>query len=804
MLQAIRIAGRGLLRTPGFTLVVILSLGIGIGATTTAFSWIDSFLLNPLPAVPESASLVSVFTKGPGNAEWSVSYPRSKRWREAVGGSVQGLAVFSGEQFSMRTVDFGPERVWGSVASGNFFDVVGVRAAAGRTLTPEDERTAAQVVVISDALWTRAFHRDPSVVGRQVTLNGHGFTIVGITPPRFQGAMAAVALDLWVPVTTVPVVKPGNTSLTSENWQWLESVARLAPGATLAQGRSAFETASRQVAQALGEKVPTIAGVRRLSDVGAGPLVGPLFYTLFGLAAVILLIACANIANLLLVRATQRGKELGIRLALGAGRGQLVRHLLTETMLLTLAGGLIGVMLAFWGRGALAAVMPTLPFPVSLRSEVNFRVVVLAALVTIGTALLVGLLPALRASRPSLVSSLKSEQAPGSSRSWLRSGLVVAQVALSLIALTSAGLFFRSLTAARRADPGFHDSERVLLAGTNFQLAGYPDSVGRVKLEQALARMRTVPGVTIASTTDDVPMMFGNNSSTSAEVDGYVFGKDENSSIDYARVSPDYFPAMGIPIVQGRGIEAQDRADAPPAMVVSEAFVRHFLKDRSPLGVRVRSNGRDWTIVGVAHDVVKERLGQPFTPYMYLPATQSFSGEVYFVIRTSVPPRTIIEPIRVALQSVDPNLPLLDPLSMTESMAAGMFVQSMGATLLAGLGLLALGLAAIGLYAVLSFSVSLRTREIGVRMALGAANTSVVRLIVGHAARLVTVGVALGSVLAFAVAHAIRSQLFGVQPADPVTLITVITVLAFVGVLAAALPARRAARIDPVITLKTE
>ena len=795
---------RGLAKAPGFTAVVVVSLALGVGATTTAFSWIDSFLLNPLPAVPASNELVSVFTKGPGGAEWSVAYPRFKRWRDAVGGAVPSLAVFSGQQFSLRFDRFGPERVWGDVVSGNFFDVLRVGAASGRFLTEDDERTAAQVAVISDRLWDRVFRRSPEAVGRQVTLNGQGFTVVGIAPPKFGGAMTGLALDLWVPVTTMAVLDPGNTRLTSDTWQWLESVARVKAGSTVEQARGAMDLASRQVAAAAGEQTPTLAGVRQLSDTGAGKYITPLFLTLFGLAGIILLIASANIANLLLVRAIQRNRELAVRVALGASRGQVIRHLMSESLVLAALGGALGVMLAFWGRGLLAAVMPDLSFPVNLSSEINFRVVGMASLVTVGTALIVGLLPAIRASRPSLVDSLKDGQRGGSARSLLRNGLVVAQVALSLIALASAGLFFRSLAAARAADPGFRGPEQVLVAGTDFRLAGYSSVAARPLLDQALERIRAIPGVEVASTTDDLPMMIGTNSSTSAEPEGYQFGPSENSSISYGRVGQDFFEAMGVPIKAGRGITRQDRSDTQPSMVVNEAFANRYLPNRDPLGARVRAQGQDWTVVGVVANVVKERPGETPEPYMYFAATQSFAAGVFFIVRTAVAPRSVIEPVRSVLQSIDPNLPLLDPRTMVESMAGGLFIQSMGASILAFLGAIALALAAIGLYGVLSFAVSQRTREIGVRMALGAGTGSVVRMVAGHAATLLGVGVVVGGGLGVAVGVALRSQLFGVTPADPVTFLAVVGLLAMVALVAAVVPARRAARVDPVVTLRAE
>jgi putative ABC transport system permease protein len=797
------LAVRSLIRSPGFTAVVVLSLGVGIGAATTAYNWVDSFVLHPLPAVPESHRLVSVYTRGPGGAEWSLAYPRFRQWREAAAGSVD-LAQFRPEQLSLRTEGTAPERLWADLVSGNFFDVVGVRAIAGRTLTMEDERRAAQVVVLSERYWERRFQRDPALLGRQVTINGNGFTVVGILPAKFGGAVAGLSLEAWLPVTTKPVLDPGNTSLTADGSQWLEGIARPAAGLTFEQTRAVMEAASRRVAASLGDQTPTLAGIRRLTSSGAGRFVGPLFFTLLGLAGVILLIACANIANLLLVRATRRSKEIGVRLALGADRWRIVRQLLTESLLLAAAGGALGLLLAYLGRGLLMAVMPSLPFPVNLTTELNLRVVAMTTVVTAGTALLVGLAPALRASNPALVSAIKDERLPGSGRSLLRNGLVVAQVALSLIALVSAGLFLRSLSEARNADPGFTGADRLLVVDTDFRLAGLPDSAARVQFDRILEGIRTLPGVQAAGTTDDLPVSIGGHSSNTVAPQGYEPGPDENMSIEYGRVSGGYFEAMGIPIIKGRSIGSEDRDGTQPVIVVNEAFVRRFWPDRDPIGAQVQTGGTNRTVVGVAGNVVMERFGEAATPYLYYPVQQRFGTRAAFVIRTPLAPQSLAGPVRAAIQAVNPDLPVLDPRTMTENMAGAMFVQSTGATLLAALGLVALGLAALGLYGVLAFSVSQRTREIGIRMALGSMAGGIVRLVVRDAALLVGIGVMAGGLLAFGVGNLLRSQLFGVRAADPVTFGAVIALLAVVALAAASLPARRAARVDPVVTLKAE
>lgn len=804
MLTELRMVLRGLLRTPGFVFVVVLSLGIGIGSTTTAMAWIDSFLIHPLAGVPASDRILSVYTRGPEGAQWSVSYPRFTRWRDALGPAVKGFASFSGRQFSFKSDGYGPERVWSAVVSGDFFDVLGVRPAHGRLLTRLDETGATPVAVITDRFWERAFKRDPRAIGTAILVNGQGFTVVGIAPPGFHGPMVGLSLDLYVPITTLPAVDPGNTSLTADGWQYLDTVARLADGATVAQAAAAFDLVSRQVAQSLGDRVPTVAGVRLLSETGATIFIKPLFYTLFGLAGVILLIASANVANLLLVRATRRGKELGIRLALGAGRGRLVRHLLTESLLLGLGGGALGVLLAFWGRGALAAVVPALPLPIDLSATISLPVLAAATLVTVGTALLVGLVPAVRATRPSLVGALKDELLPGSPRSWLRSGLVVSQVALSLIALVSAGLFLRSLRAAQAIDPGFRAPGSVLVGTTGLHMAGYPDSVGRGKMVQLLQRIRAIPGVTAAGTVDDLPMTLGNNSSRSVQPEGYEFGPAENTSIACASASDGYFEALGITVLQGRSFQAEDRRGAMPVVVVSQSFAKKYFRNRPAVGSLIIDGSVKWTVVGVVNDVVNERIGEVTPPFIYYPNDQFFNDEAFVVVRASVNPRSLIEPVRKAFQSIDPNLPFLEPRTMTESMAAGTFVQSMGVRLLGFMGVLALLLAAVGLYGVLSFAVTLRTREIGVRIALGAPERLVVGGVVGQSTRLVALGVVIGIGLAIGAATALRSQLFGVQPADPLTLAAVTVILLVVALAAAVLPARRAARVNPVITLRSE
>lgn len=803
LFQNLRYTLRGLTKAPGFTAVVVLSLGLGIGAVATAFTWVDFFLLRPFPLVRESNRLVGLHTEGPGGVEWSVSYPKYLQWRNGVK-SFDGLVVFSMQQFSLRVDDATPERVWSEVVSGNYFDVLGVHAARGRTFQADEEAQAAQAAIISRALWSRKFNNDPGVVGRRVTLNGQGFTVIGVAPSGFGGTVMGLGADLWVLVTTIPALSPGNTSLTSPGWQWLEALGRLRPGVTLEQARSDLRDATKRIGAEAGESVPTVAIAKPIGQEGVGQFIGPLIYTLLGIGGLILLIACANVANLLMVRGIQRGKEVGIRLAIGAGRSQLVRQLLTESFVLAVLGGLAGLLVAYWGQGAIAAVVPAMPFPIDLTTHLNIRVLGVTTVVACITALVFGLVPALRATRVDLVPVLKDENAPGTTRPWGRSALVVVQVAFSLVALVSAGLFFRSNAKALGADPGFRDPEHVLIASTDLHLAGLRDSAGAVVRDRLLERLRTVPGVTRVSLTTKVPMTFWSNNSSSATVEGYTAARNENMSIMDAFVGPDYFETLGVRITRGRGILETDRTGAPKVAVVNDAFARRFWSNQDPIGKRI-DMGWGWvTIVGTAADVKISTIGETPFAFVYHPHAQVHSSEFDLLLRTSVDPKSVIESVRRVFASVDANLPMLDPRTLRENMQSSLFVQTTASRLLGGLGFVALLLASIGLYGVLSYTVRQRTKEIGLRVALGAATSSVVGLVFRQALRLIVAGLAVGTILAFGVGRLVSGQLYGVSPSDPITFVAIASLLCGVAVLASLLPARRATRVDPLVALRNQ
>jgi predicted permease len=804
LIQDIRYALRSLRKSPGFALAAVLTIGLAIGANTTVFTWLRTMTQQPVPAVPESDRLMSLSVAAPGGRIWQVSYADYRDWREGAR-AFEGIAAERFTQLNLRT-DGPSQRVWGALASGNYFDVLRVRPLLGRTLRPTDETEAAPVAVISHGLWQRVFSGDSGVVGRSVTLNGHGFTVVGVMPPRFAGSTWGYSYDVWIPLTLVDLTTPARSPLLSRGWRFIEPVvARLRPGVSVEQARADINAVHRPLAATYAEDRGTTVRLGRMADEGSSAWFGPVMGALLGVTALLLLVACANIANLLLARATARRREVAIRLAVGAGRLRLVRQLLTESMLLALAGGALGILIALWGKEALMASVPPMPFPLAVEFSLDPGILCFALLATLATGAAAGLAPALKATRGDLVSDLRDGAASAAPRrSSLQSSLVTAQVALSLVSLVCAGLFLRGLLRARDVDMGYREPGRLLLAETDLFMAGYTDSTGPVALDRLLERVRAVPGVRSATTATMGLQGFGTWGTASAEIEGYSFQPDENRAVEFNRVGPDYFQTVGTPVLRGRGIGLDDRAGNLPAIVVNESFVRRFWPGQDPLGRRIRL-GETWrTVVGVSRDAAYRPDNRPPPPIFFVPILQSYRSASTVHVRAAGDPLLMQQALRRAFEVVNADLPFTDVRTGVQQVGVVLFAQRLGAGALALLGLLALGLSALGIYGVLSYSVSQRTREIGIRVAIGASKRDVIAMVVGGAARLSAVGLALGLVLAVGAGRLLRSQIFGVSPLDPVTFVGVVVLLAAVALLAAWLPARRAARVDPIIALQAE
>jgi len=808
LLQDTRFAIRAIRRTPVLIFVVVISIGLAIGVNTTIFTWMESLIFNPYPAVEDAhelAALNTAYQEENGNGAPPISYPTFKDWRDAAQ-SFDGMFVEAVARLNLRTEGgTSGTPVWAQMVSGNYFDVLRLHAALGRTFLPDEEQTAAPVAVISHSLWQRMFDGDPAMVNRHVLLNGLDVAIVGVAPPNFGGVVVGYGFDLWVPITLQPLVMQGSNMLINRGDRWLQATARLKPDITIAQANAQMQALARQISEAQGEYPVSGAVVRRMRDRFAGPLLTPLFSILLIVTGLVLLIACANVANLLLARATSRQKEIGIRLAMGASRGRIIQQLLTESLLLSLSGGVMGLLFALWAKDIFGVFIPQTPQPVRIAINLNARIIGFMFLTTIVAALVFGLAPALRASRIDLIPVLKDEgRSFGASRSKMRGALIVTQVAFSVVSLVWAGLFLRSLQAGKAMDLGFKDPGHVLLAATDLNVAGLKEEQGLASVDRLLERARSLPGVRAASFSTMVPLGFGGHNYSVTKVEGYSPAPDEQVSVERIIVTDDYFETMGIALVSGHGITSQDRREGLRVAVVNEAFARRYWQGQNPIGKHL-DQGRGWaTVVGVVKDSAYNDLGETPYPVVYSSFQQWYTPIITLHVRTVTDPKALTEAVRGQFSSVNADLPFLDPRTLKEHISASTFVQFIGASMLTAFGTLALLLSAVGLYGVLSYVVSQRRREIAIRIALGATPSDIQRLILKQGAGLTLLGIAIGVASALATGQLLRSQLLSVNPADPLTFITVASLLSAIALSACFFPAWRASRTDPVAALKSE
>lgn len=800
--EDLRDALRSLRRRPGLSAAIVLTLGLTIGANTTTFSWMDALVLQPLPGVPTAAQVQMVRMASSTRNNLSLSYPNYKELRAAAMPALNGIAVKDMLPVTARIGGDAPERVWLEVASGNIFEVLQVAPAQGRLLQPGDEEQRASVVVLSDQFWRTKFGARASAMGESITINGLPFTIIGVTPPGFQGSMGGLAMDLFAPVTAHAAIT-GRNVLDSRGSGWLIGLTRVAPGATQEQAAAQLAAA----AQRLDEQdfVPEGWTLRLapLTEDGAARVLLPLVSILSVVVAIVLLIACANVAGLLMARALARRDELAVRAALGANRWHLVRQLLVESLVLSTAGGLVGVVMALWTSRMLVTLLPPLPYPVVLHSSVNLRVLLFSAAVVVLATLVFGLVPALQGSRASLVGALRAGRGDVTgSRARLRRGLVVAQVALALVLLVAAGLFVRTLTHAYSVDTGFSRREAVL-ASFDVSALRLDDTTGRAMLDAMVARVAALPTVERASLADLVPLSVGGGADTSPTIEGYTPAPTEDVAIFYVLTGADYFETMGIPLVAGRGITAADRREAAPVVVINETMARRYWPGRDAVGGRLRAFGRDWiTVVGIARDGKYGQLSEDPRPVMYLPVQQVYRSNSILHVATRGDASGAIADVQKAVAEVAPGLALFDIRTMEEHLRMAVAIPRAAAMLLGVFGGLALMLAAIGLYAVLAFSVSQRTREIGVRMALGADRRVILGQMLREGGVLVCGGLVVGVGLAAVAMPLLQSQLIHVAPTDLLTYTATATVLGTVAVVAMLIPARRAAHLNPVEAIR--
>jgi len=798
VIQDLRYAIRTLLKSPGFTLVAVLTLALGIGANTAIFSVVDAVLLRPLP-YPASDRLVAIWGSFGADRERVTAYTDVMDFR-AQNTSFEAIGVERGESVNLTGRET-PERLNGEFVTADVFGVLGAKAAQGRTFTAEETTPGSgrEVAVLSYDAWKTRFGADPGILGRPLLLNARPHVVIGVMPPGFTSPFGPT--DVWLPITSIPSPETFDRGV-----QNVWAIGRLRAGTTLARARNDLGTIARRLAA----QYPTSnAGwgvtLIPLREQVAGD-VGPALLILLAAVGLVLLIACANVANLQLARGAARRHEITVRASLGAGRARLVRQLLTESLLVSAAGGAAGLLLAAWATGALVRAVPG-GVPSFEPVRMDGAVLLFTAGAAVFAALLFGLAPALAVSRADLGDALRV-RAPEGRRggAGLRSGLVVAELALCMVLMASAGLLLRSVGRMRRVDPGF-DPGNLLTFEFRLPRAKYRDAAAMAAFfERVVPQLRAVPGVAGAALVGATPFTgnWDDVAYTVADRPEPEAGRAPKALRD--AVSDGYFGTMRIPLVAGRDFDARDRAGALPVVIVSRELARREWPGASALGKRIRPVGDSaWsTVVGVVGDSRQRTLGEDLRPRLYVPVLQSPMAFSNVVARTTGDPLALAPSVRAALWSVDPDQPVWEVTSMDRLLARSMR-QERFTTLLTGLfAALALLLAAVGVYGVMAYTVSQRTREVGIRLAVGATPGQVVGLVLGQGVRVTAAATVLGLAGGLAAARLIQGQLFGVGPDDPLTFVIVPAVLAGVALLACWLPARRAARVDPVVALRSE
>ena len=814
LLLDLRHGVRMLAKRPAFTAAAALSLALGIGANTTIFSVVNALLFRTLP-VHEPARLVSIYTtdaKNPGVAalshlNWKDYRAQNDTFESMLGYDWVPMSVAAGGEAGL---------VFGQLVSGNYFDVLGVEPALGRTFTAEEDGApgAHPVAVLSHDLWTERLSADASAVGRTITVNGHPFTVIGVAPARFTGTDTGIQPALWLPMAMQRQIRIN----LAVNWYeerrglFVNTIGRLKPGVDLAAARADLETIAARLEQEYpddnkGRGVQLVP----LQQAAIGPnfrenvvAASTLLMTVVG---VVLLIACANVANLLLARATSRRKEIAIRLSIGARRSRLVRQLLTESVLLSLLGAGLGLLLTLWAQSVLLTALPALPFPVAnaLELPIDGRVLAFTLAVALATGLLFGIVPARQATRPELVGMIKDQGDAALDRRrrfGVRDLLVVVQVALSLVGLVGAALFLRGLAAAQETDPGF-ETQRLLVTSFDIGMQGIEQARGEQLYERMIERVGSLPGVAAAAVATGGPLQ--GTMVRSVFMEG-AEGPEDRRFIQVNTVGPGYFESVGVPIERGRGIQASDRPGAPRAVVVNRTMAELLWPQQDALGKRFRFFGDPdpAEVVGVARDATYNVLGEDPQPYVYESIGQRYYSGVTLIVRTKEDPAPALSMVERELKALVPGMPLVGSATVAELLGDSLWAPRMGASLLGVFGLLGLVLASVGIYGVMSYTVGQRAREIGIRMALGARHRDVLRLVVMRGMLLVAAGLAAGVALSLVATRLVAGMLFGVSPMDPVAFGVTLGTLALVGFLANAMPARRATAVDPVTVLKND
>jgi putative ABC transport system permease protein len=809
LFQDVRFGVRMLCRTPGFSMLAILCLTLGIGTNAAVLSWIEGILIRPYPLVPHQDRMFAIVGTTRGVEEHNgLSYPDFLDFEK----SSTLFESFIVDKISGTTLSVGDraERASCGIVSANYFDALGVRPILGRGFRPEEGtgHNGHPVTVISYRTWRDRYNFDPNVIGRTQYLNGVQHTIIGVAPERFHGTFIGYSFNFWVPVSMQETFDPTGYKLEDRGARWIEGYAFLKPGVTQTQAQGELNS----IAQRLENDFPEID---RGHEVQLFPLwktpfnaagnMSPTLAIILAVVFLVLLIACANVSNLLLARSLLRRHEMTMRLALGAGRSRLVKQLVTEGLLLSLIAALGGIAVAYWCRNALVLAFPepvagiVIDFP----GQIDWRVLALSAGICIVATLVFALVPAIHSSHVDLSGALKSDGGgvvAGTNRSRLRSALVLVQVSLSFVLLAGTGLLLQSLNKMRNASPGF--ATDVVTTGADLFSAGYKPDRAKVFVTQLLDRVRTIPGVESATVTRVMPFSYNEFSSGPIEIDGYQIAPNERPEGDYIQIGEDYFATLGIRLISGREFTRNDDENSPPVAIVNETMAAKYWPGKDALGQRLKVKDTWMQIVGIMKTTnYRTKLEKPL-PFFYVPVRQNFFVQNTFLIRTRETPGAIMDAMAREIHALDPTLAPIAPARLQEQIDRISYAQRLAVALVALFGGMALFLAAIGLYAVMSYSVSQTTRELGMRMALGADATAILRLVISRGLRLTAVGIVIGVIAAILLTRLMGNLLYKVSPRDPIAFVSALLILIVVALTACLFPAWRATRIDPVRALR--
>jgi predicted permease len=806
-----------LTKNPGVTAVAVLTLALGIGANAAIFSGVNAFVWRGLP-VPDAHQLVRPVEmsddRGIGD---EISYPDFVDYRNQA----TVFEAMTAEDMLQVALDAESQSdvIWGQSVSGSYFDVVRVKPIMGRAFRPEEDVVAGAhpVVVVSHSLWQRRFGSDPNIVGKTVRLSNRGYEVIGVMPASFTGSKFALSMDFWVPMAMVEDLRRSPGLLSDRDSHWMNVLARLKPGVTLEQASAEMAAIASRLNQAYPNERATTTTAKVATEVDgrweeAATVMKSAGAIALAITGLILLIACANVANLMLARAAARRKEIGIRLALGASRVRLVRQLLTESLLLSLLGGGLGLLLAFWITDLLEGFVPIMQYTIVENFfSLDSNALVFTLVISVATGLIFGLAPALHSSNPDVVPILKGDLAAGyrakSRRFSLRPTLVVVQVALSLAVLVCGGLFIKSFRRAQTMDPGF-GTKTALIANLDPELVGYDTERSRNFFRQAIERAATLPGVEAVATARLLPLGDSSNSNGPILKEGETLPRGSSGrTIMVNVVSAGYFRTMQIPFVDGRDFDDRDHAQAQRVVIVNQQMGEMLWPGESAVGKRifVGTDSRvPIEVVGVVKTGKYNNLAEDPKPYFYYPMTQRRPGSMALIMRTNVDPRGLAGALRKEVQNIDRSVPVSSVKTMTDHLTYALWAPNMAASLSLAFGVLAILLSAVGLYSVMAYVVSQRTREVGIRMALGANRADVMKMITVQGMRLAALGVGLGLLLSLGLARALSSLLIGVSGYDVTTFVVVSSLLVLVALVACYLPARRATKIDPLVALRYE